>query len=168
MNDKKEKNNSQKYFENLFQEYSDVVYRLCLYKTSNEDIAHDLTQETFLRLWNMISSGKEIVKPKQYIYQITRNLIVDYYKSKKMVSLDELHEMGFDSKSTETSAEHISDVLILREIIEDMDKEFRDVIYMRYVEGLTVKEIAEILEISENLVSVRINRGKKKLQEKFK
>ena len=73
-------------FEALFHEFSDVIYRLCLYKTSNESVAHDLTQETFLRLWKSMSSDKNIEKPKQYIYQIARNLIVDYYKSKKSVS----------------------------------------------------------------------------------
>ena len=168
MEDKQEKDNNQENFENLFQEYSDAIYRLCVYKTSKESVAHDLTQETFLRLWKTISSSKEIAKPKQYIYQITRNLIVDYYKSHKAVSLDELQEEGFEPKSNESSAELISEVLILKEAIETLDQEFRDVVYMRFVEGMKVKEIAEVLDISENLVSVRINRGKKKLQEKFK
>lgn len=155
-------------FESLFEEYSDVVYRLCLYKTSNENVAHDLTQETFLRLWKTLSSDREIAKPKQYIYQIARNLIVDYYKSNKAISLDILQEGGFDPKSDGNSTEIMSEVSILKEAIEDLDPEFRDVIYMKFVEEMKVKEIAEILDISENLASVRINRGKKKLKEKFK
>ncbi|OHA85163.1 MAG: hypothetical protein A2408_03485 [Candidatus Yonathbacteria bacterium RIFOXYC1_FULL_52_10] len=162
------KDNNRENFESLFQGYADVVYRLCLYKTSNEDVAHDLTQETFLRLWKTLSSGKEVTKPKQYIYQIARNLIVDYYKSDKAISLDELQEEGFDPRSNESSAEIVSDASILRAAIEALDKEFRDVVYMRFVEGMKVTEIAEILDISENLASVRINRGKEKLQEKFK
>jgi RNA polymerase sigma-70 factor (ECF subfamily) len=167
MENAKEKNN-RKNFENLFSEYSDVIYRLCLYKTSKEDVAHDLTQETFLRLWKTISSNKDITKPKQYIYQITRNLIVDYYKRNKEVSLDVLQEEGFEPKSEEGSAEILFEVSMLKEAIEGLDQEFRDVIYMKFVEGMKVQEIAEILDISENLVSVRINRGKKKLDEKFK
>jgi RNA polymerase sigma-70 factor, ECF subfamily len=168
MKDKQKKDNIGKKFELLFKEYSDVVYRLCLYKTSREDTAHDLTQETFLRLWKSLSANKEIDKPKQYIYQIARNLIIDYYKIDKTISLSQLQEEGFEPESNESSNELLSDVLILKEIIEDLDKEFRDVIYLRFIEGMAVKEIAEILNISENLVSVRINRGKKKLQEKFK
>lgn len=167
MEDKTKKNNNRENFENLFQEYADVVYRLCLYKTSKEDVAHDLTQETFFRLWKTLSSEKEVAKPKQYIYQIARNLIVDYYKSNKSVSLDELQEEGFEPRSHENPAALLSDVSILKEAIETMDKEFRDVVYMRFIEDIPVKEIALILDISENLASVRINRGKKKLQEKF-
>lgn len=167
MKDKQKKDNIGKKFELLFKEYSDVVYRLCLYKTNKEDVAHDLTQETFLRLWKSISSEKDIDKPKQYIYQITRNLIVDYYKTDKTISLNVLQEEGFEPQSEECSVELMSDVSILKEVIETLDKEFRDVVYLRFIEGMGVKEIAEILDISENLVSVRINRGKKKLQEKF-
>jgi RNA polymerase sigma-70 factor (ECF subfamily) len=162
------KNNSRENFENLFQKYSDVIYRLCVYKTSKEDVAHDLTQETFLRLWRSMSSNKEIAKPKQYIYQIARNLIVDYYKSNKTVSLDKLQEGGFEPISNESSAELVSEVLIIKKAIDTLNKDFRDVMYMRFIEDMKVKEIAEILDISENLASVRINRGKKKLNEKFK
>lgn len=168
MKDKQKKDKIKKDFEYLFQEYSDVVYRLCLYKTNKEDIAKDLTQEVFFRLWKSLSSFKKINKPKQYIYQITRNLIVDYYKTNKTISLNLLQEEGFEPESKENSNELLSDVLILKEIIESLDKEFRDVIYLRFVEGMSVKEIALTLNISENLASVRINRGKKKLQEKFK
>jgi|TARA_R110000824_G_scaffold401771_1_gene615588 RNA polymerase sigma-70 factor, ECF subfamily len=154
-------------FESLFQEYSDVIYRLCLYKTSNEQVAADLTQETFLRLWKTMCSSNEVEKPKQYLYQIARNLIIDHYKSKKTASLDMLQEEGFDPVSRESTTDAFAEVSIITNAIEDLDQEFRDVVYMRCVEGLRVKDIAETLCISENLVSVRLNRGRKKLQEKF-
>ena len=167
MGNNQEQNNHKKLFEELFQEYFDVIYRLCLYKTSNQEVAHDLTQETFLRVWKTISNGKHLDSPKSYIYQITRNLIVDYYKSHKVISLDLLMEKGFDVRSGMISSEIISEISILKRQIESLEKEFREVIYLRFIEDLGVQEIAQTLGISENLVSVRINRGKKKLQEKF-
>lgn len=168
MKDTRKKDNIRENFESLFKNYSDVIYRLCLYKTSKEEVAYDLTQETFLRLWKTISSNKEINKPKQYIYQIARNLIIDYYKSYKTISLDKLQEEGFDSISKVSSPETLSEVSMLKEIIDTLDQDFRDVVYMRFIEGMRVKEIAEILDISENLASVRINRGKKQLRDKFR
>jgi len=158
-----------KEFETLFDAYSDVIYRLCLYKTSSEDVAHDLTQETFLRLWKTVSVGTPLEKPKSYIYQITRNLIVDHYASKgrKELSLDALREDGFDPKSEYASADINTDASLLRNAIETLDEEFRDVIYLKFVEGYKVKEIATMLDITENLASVRISRGKKKLSEHF-
>lgn len=157
----------QKKFELLFQEYSDAIYRFCLYKTSNEQVAHDLTQETFLRVWTTVSASKHIDKPKQYIYQVARNLIIDYYKSKKSLSLDAMQDNGFDPPSSDMSAELSSELSILRTCINALDKEFRDVIYMKFVEDMGISDIAKALKISENLVSVRIHRGKKQLKNQF-
>ncbi len=154
-------------FEKIFQEFSDVIYRLCLYKTSKEEVARDLTQEAFLRLWKSISAEREINKPKEYLYQITRNLIVDYYRLNKPISLDQLQEEGFDPKAQEESPAIAAEISILRETIDSLEPEFREVIYLRFVEDMKIKEIAQTLGITENLASVRINRGKKKLNEKF-
>lgn len=155
-------------FEALFAEYSDVIYRFCLYKTSDAQVAHDLTQDTFLRLWKSMNSSGEIEKPKQYIYQIARNLVIDHYKKMKSLSLDRLQEDGFEPRDVATSSSDIlAEIVLLREAIEKLEAEYREVVYMRFVEGLGIEEISETLGISANLVSVRINRGKKKLQTLF-
>lgn len=154
-------------FEALFAEYSDVIYRFCLYKTSDAQVAHDLTQDTFLRLWKSMNSAGEIEKPKQYIYQIARNLVIDHYKKMKSLSLDRLQEDGFEPRDVAASSDILAEISILREAIEKLEADYREVVYMRFVEGLAIEEISETLGISANLVSVRINRGKKKLQSLF-
>lgn len=168
MYEQNEFSESKKKFERMFFDFSDVVYRLCLYKTGSPITAEDLTQDVFLRLWKSVSSGKIIDQPKSYIYQIARNLIVDYYQSKKTVSLDGLMDEGFESVSGEASPETLSEISMLRKTIESLEDDYREVIYLKFVEGLGVKEIGEIIGVSENLVSVRINRGKKKLEELLK
>lgn len=154
-------------FEDHFAEYADVIYRLCLYKTSNEDVAHDLTQETFLRLWRAMSGPEPVLKPKQYLYQIARNLIIDHYKKMKSVSLDQMMEEGFDTGEVDRKIGLASELALLRAAIERLEEDYREVIYMRFVEDMGVGDIAEALDISANLVSVRLNRGKQKLEELF-
>lgn len=156
-------------FEKLFAEYSDVIFRFCLYKTSDRQTAYDLTQDTFLRLWKaMNGGGQKIEKPKQYLYQIARNLVIDHYKKTKSLSLDALQEEGYDPQETGVlSADLLADISLLKKAIEDLEADYREVIYMRFVEGLGIEEIAENLNISTNLVSVRINRGRKKLMAVF-
>lgn len=154
-------------FEDLFAEYADVIYRLCLFKTSNEDVAHDLTQETFLRLWRAMSGDQPVLKPKQYLYQIARNLIIDHYKKMKSVSLDQMMEEGFDTGEKDPKIGLQSELSLLRSAIEKLEEDYREVIYMRFVEDMGVGDIAEALDISANLVSVRLNRGKQKLEELF-
>lgn len=161
-------NDTKAAFEALFAEYSDVIYRLCLYKTSDQNVAADLTQECFLRLWRSMTAPQSTVeKPKQYLYQIARNLIIDHYKKMKSLSLDKLEQDGFDPKDDKLDITLESEVALLRNAIEALDEDYREVIYLRFVEDMGVGEIAEALGVSPNLVSVRINRGKKKLQEAF-
>ena len=154
-------------FEALFGEYSDVVYRFCLYKTSDKQVAYDLTQDTFLRLWKVMCRGKTIEKPKQYIYQIARNLVIDHYKKTKDLSLDNLQEAGYDPKDTGVGTDFLAEVAILRQAIDRLEEDYREIIYLRFIEGMGIEDIAEAMNISANLVSVRINRGKKKLQTIF-
>lgn len=165
--DKKSPRVAKASFEALFAEYSDVIYRFCLYKTSNTEVAHDLTQDTFLRLWKSMNSAGEIDKPKQYIYQIARNLVIDHYKKMKSLSLDRLQEDGFEPRDATASSDILTEIALLREAIEKLEADYKEVVYMRFVEGLGIEEISETLGISANLVSVRINRGKKKLQSLF-
>ncbi len=160
-------NQAKSLFESLFAEYSDVIYRLCLYKTSDQNVAADLTQECFLRLWRAMTSKNEVEKPKQYLYQIARNLIIDHYKKMKSLSLDKLEEDGFDPKDDRLNIALEGEVALLRNAIETLEHDYREVIYLRFVEDMGVGDIAESLGISPNLVSVRLNRGKKKLQELF-
>ena len=114
-----------------------------------------------------MNTGAEIEKPKQYIYQIARNLVIDYYKKSKAVSLDVLEEDGFEARETSAGSELMSELLLLRDSIEKLEQDYREVLYMRFVEDMGVEEIADTLGVSANLVSVRINRGKKKLRELF-
>lgn len=165
--DKKTSTGHKTKFEGLFAEYADVIYRFCLYKTSDAQVAHDLTQDTFLRLWKAMNGQGDIEKPKQYIYQIARNLVIDHYKKMKSLSLDRLQEDGFEPREIAASSDLLTEIALLREAIEKLEADYREVVYMRFVEGLGVDEIAEALGISANLVSVRVNRGKKKLQSLF-
>lgn len=164
---KKQTEDMKEAFEAFFGEYSDVVYRFCLYKTSDKQIAHDLTQDTFMRLWKVMCAGKTIEKPKQYIYQIARNLVIDHYKRAKDVSLDNLQEAGYDPKDSGQGTDFLAEVSILRQAIDKLEEDYREIIYMRFIEGMGIEDIAEAMNISANLVSVRINRGKKRLQTIF-
>ena len=167
MSGKQSHNRIETEFEQLFHSYADVIYRLALYKTSHEDTARDITQEAFTRLWQTLKAGKELDRPKSYLYQIARNLITDHYKRKRSLSLDQLRDDGFDPAAQTGSTDLEAEISILRADIQSLEEEFQEAIYLRLVEGLKVKEIAEFLNVSENLVSVRINRGKKKLQAKW-
>ncbi len=157
-----------KRFESEYREYVDVIYRLCLFKLNNSDHAYDVTQDVFTKYFVYLEKKGSPKSPKSFLYQIARNQIIDYYRKKKTESLDVLQENGFEPEEQrhgETYIERQSEYNIVYKTLMSLDEHYRDVLYLRLIEENSISEIAELLNISPNNVSVRINRGKKKLQE---
>jgi len=153
-------------FNEAYEAYSDAIFRFCFFKISDRDKAFDLAQETFVRLWNYLRKGdKEVDNVRAFLYKIARNLIIDEYRKKNTFSLDALLDGGFDVRSD--GHKEIELEVSAREAIDAMhglDDLYREVTLLRFVEGFQPKEIAEVLSVSENVVSVRLNRAVKKLR----
>jgi len=152
-----------------FDAYSDALFRFCMVKTRNKEISEDLVQETFMRYWQALRQGKEMPNTRSFLYTIANNIIIDWYRKKKSDSLDRKMADGYQPRNksemdTVMSAEH-AEVLHMLERLEESD---REVLLLRYVEGLEPKEIAESLGVSANVVSVRINRATKRLKKELR
>jgi RNA polymerase sigma-70 factor, ECF subfamily len=156
----------EKCFNEAYEAYSDAIFRFCFFKVSDKDKAFDLAQETFVRLWNYLRTGdKEVDNVRAFLYKIARNLIIDEYRKKSTFSLDTLLDGGFDVRSE--GHKDIELEVDAREVVDAMhllDDLYREVAILRFVEGFQPKEIAETLSLSENVVSVRLNRAVKKLR----
>ncbi len=162
-------------FEEAFEQYSDALFRHCFFRLSDREKALDLTQETFLRVWKYSENGGEIEDMKAFLYRTLNNLVVDEYRKKKTVSLDSLLEeegvsegdfndlVSSDRESFEQAIDSKRALLLL----ERLPDKYRTALTLRYVEGLSPKEIAEITEETENVISVRIHRGLAKLREEW-
>jgi RNA polymerase sigma-70 factor (ECF subfamily) len=134
-------------------------------KVSTEALAQDLTQEVFMRFWQQLRKGVEMKHDRAFLYTIARNLIIDSYRKKKESSLDALTEQGVDFSGLEhvkiEEAAQMSEVL---RVVNQLDDDAREAVLLRFVEGFSPKEIAEISGESANAVSVRLNRAIKKIQ----
>ncbi len=158
-------------FENTYKNQSDAIFRFCLLRVSNREQALDITQETFLRLWQTLAADKEVLNDKAFLFTIARNLIIDWYRKKKSMSLDRMlqndrEETPFDvvDKTTLDNLELGPEGRYLLDKIQELSPTARDPVYLRFVEGLSPQEIAEILGISTNAASVRLNRGLSELR----
>ncbi len=154
-------------FKKIYENESDAIFRFCLTRVSDRDQALDITQETFLRLWNNLLEEKKILNYRAFIFTIARNLIIDWYRKEKNISLDKMIEdEGFDQvdnyamKNIETGIEG----RYLVEKINELSPMNKDPVYLRFVEDLSPEEIGKILNISTNNASVRINRGLEELR----
>ena len=151
-------------FLKAYDAFGDAIFRHCYFRVSDGELAKDLTQETFIRVWKCIAEGTEIKHMRGFLYRVAHNLIVDEYRKRRShsLSLDELQEKGFhlaDEKGDKIQARmEAKDMLVL---LEKLDPKYRDVVIMRYIDELSPREIGEILGEAENTVSVQIHRALK-------
>ena len=71
-------------FLQMFDAYSDAIFRFCMVKTSNKELSEDLTQEVFMRYWQALAGGREMTNTRSFLYTIAQNLIIDWYRKKKV------------------------------------------------------------------------------------
>ena len=153
-------------FLQMFDAYSDAIFRFCMVKTSNKELSEDLTQEVFMRYWQALAGGREMTNTRSFLYTIAQNLIIDWYRKKKSASLDVMRESGYDPIDTGgPSTEDEATFAEICAVIEHLDEKDKEVLLLRYGEGLDPKDIAEIWNESANAVSVRINRALQKVRD---
>lgn len=152
-----------------YDKYADKLFRYCLYRVYDREHAKEITQQIFLKAWEYLTQKKTIDSPQAFLYRIATNLIIDSREKKTTLSLDELVEDGHEpSKTEEYGWINSIEVKEIIAIIETLDPIHRDVLLMRYVDELKPKEIAKILNESQNVISVRIHRGKAELHSRLK
>ena len=158
-------------FTNAYQLHVDAIYRHCYFRVHNKELAQDLTQETFIKTWKYIIEGKEIKNLKAFLYKVAINLIIDDSRKKKAVVFDAVKEKEASVRLYKRMYNDTLNKLEVDEIIgilSGMDENYKQVIVMRYINQLSPPEIAEIMGISTNAVSVKINYAIKKLRETIK
>lgn len=158
-------------FSKIYSEYIDSIFRYCLLKVSDRDIAIDLAHDVFTKYWDSLIQGMIVSHDKAFLFTIARNRIIDWYRRKKPVSLDALQEQeewsegllpGSDNAKGALEMDTESRFLISK--IRELSATAQQVLYLRYIEDLKPKEISDILHIKESAVSVRIHRGLNELR----
>ncbi len=160
-------------FLKAFDEYSDALFRHAMYRLSDRERAIEIVHDTFTKVWTYLKGGHEIDTYKPFLYKVMNNLIIDEYRRRKEFSLDALlEEEGTDEGSFpelyEGGIEELTFMLDAQKaslLIGELPLVYREVLTFRFVDGLGPKEISELIEESENVVSVRIHRALKMLKD---
>jgi len=151
-------------FTSLYNSESDAIFRYCLIRTSSREVALDITQDTFTRFWKVVLRGEVIANHRAFLYTVTRNLIIDWYRKKKPESLDAISDEGnidalLVNDSVKQDVEMSAEARFLISRINDLEEQYQQPVFLRFIEGLKPSEIAEIMDVSVNVASVRISRG---------
>ena len=162
-------------FLKAFEEYNDALFRHATLRISNRERAVDLVHDTYTKVWSYIKDGYEIENFRPFLYKVLNNLIIDEYRKKKESSLDALFEIdgvdeGSFSELSESTVETLAATIDGKKafaLLEEMPTQYKEVIIFRFVDQLGPREISELIEESENVISVRIHRALKMLRQKI-
>jgi RNA polymerase sigma factor (sigma-70 family) len=160
-------------FEEAFEAYSDELFRHASIRLSDRERALELTQECFMKVWQYAQKGEVIQDLRPFLYRTLRNLIIDEYRKHKASSLEALAVQANaqvedllqpDESNTLEAAVGRHEGKRALAALQELQEPYRESITLRYVDGLSPREIAQLVGESENVVSVRVHRGLKKLR----
>ena len=143
------------------EEQYDKIYRYCYFKLYDDQIAQDITQETFLRFCKQglnLGSDKEL----PYLYTIAKNLCIDHFRQRTVESLGEITEEMID----DPTEDWISN-LTLRMIISTLPEDEQELLFLRYVNEISITTICKITGLSRFAVYRKLSKSLKWLKEEL-
>lgn len=161
--------NNELQLKECFEKYADMLYRLCLFRLHGDEMAAtDLVQESFYRAGTELEKWKKIENLKSFIFRIATNLIIDDSRKIKAESLDQKIDddepmPSATSPSPEGQAHAQIELQHMYGVLNGLSTDDRNIFLLRFVEDITPKEIAEMLDLDANALTVRLHRLKKKV-----
>lgn len=154
-------------FEELIRLYEKKIYALCVRMCGNAEDAEEATQDTFLALWRGIDRFRQESALSTWIYRLASNACIDLMrrrrKSEGGVSLDDealFLDAADPAPQPPQALEQREAQRLLQEGLMSLPAEYRSILLLREVEGLSYSEISETLELELGTVKSRISRGR--------
>jgi RNA polymerase sigma-70 factor (ECF subfamily) len=146
--------------EQSYEAHADALFRFCYFKVSNREKAKDLLQDIYVRAWSQIQKNEPIGNMRALLYTIARNLIIDEYRKKKAISLDKMVEDGLEfSVNNQESIHNYAEIQHALVLLKKLPPDYNEVLQLRFVDDMSVQDIAVLLNTSENVISVRVYRA---------
>ena len=148
------KGNSEAFGE-LYELYFTPVYRYIYYKTSDKEVCNDLVQDVFIKVYGSLDRYTEQKSsPLPYFLTIARNTVIDYWRKKRDVVLEDsgaifanIEDVSIASPETISLQEH--DRGVIQGALSTLHDDHKEVITLKFINQLSTKEIASILDKSE-------------------
>jgi RNA polymerase sigma factor (sigma-70 family) len=155
-------------FEGMMLPHMDAAHNLAKWLLRNEQDAQDVVQEAYLRAFKSFG-GFHGSNGRAWLLTIVRNTCYTLLKKNQAADFttfdEEIHVAGDESATPATILEHSEDAELIREAMDALPAEFREILALRHQEGLSYKEIADIAQIPPGTVMSRLARARGKLKE---
>jgi len=151
-------------FKELFNKYYSHLCRYAYYILGNKHWAEDVVQNLFVHIWEQRVNIKIDKKTDSYLFISARNASYNYLKSHRHQKMKET-EYIMNAEEDDNIIDRNAFLRKLQEALNELPVRCREIYCLKNMEGLTYKEIAEYLKISEKTVDVQMYRALKKLRE---
>lgn len=154
-------------FIKAYDNYIDDIYRFIYFKVGKKEDAEDITSLVFLKSWDYIQNNKleDYKTLKAFFYKVARNAVIDHYRKnsgQENISLDR-EDGSIDVVDDKSDLEKTFDLKMdydqLMSAMNELKGEYREVLMLKYINELSIKEIADILEKDNGNVRVLIFRA---------
>lgn len=157
-------------FGEIYNRYYKKVYHTCLGYAKDRDTAFDLVQDIMMKVMEKLPKLSNANLLGFWIYRISNNYCVDYYHSKKRLSVTTIEDR-FDIASEETDMEALAEKERLLDSMEDLmgtlDAETQTILHAKYLQGASIKDLQSRLNISASAVKMRLKRGRDKIHQLY-
>lgn len=148
--------------EDLWEHFEGILRRFLLKRVSDEQVAEDLLQETFIRIHRQIKEVGKLKNISSWVQRIARNLVVDHYRSKAHKVGPLVDDVAIGSHEEENLNELVMEWL--PQMISNLPGSYRTAVELYELEGIAQQEIADQLGLSLSGAKSRIQRGREKLK----
>lgn len=140
------------------EEQYDKIYRYCYFRLKHQQLAEDITQETFLRFFE--SSYREAGRPLAYLYTIARNLCIDEFRKVPTEELtEEISQKGFEEELVRN--------LSLAKAMEELDKGEQELLLLRYVNQVSFADLCKLYGKSRFALHRELSKITEKLERRL-
>jgi RNA polymerase sigma-70 factor (ECF subfamily) len=145
-------------FEVFVREHQRMVHAIARQYVKDEHVAEDVAQEAFIRAHRSFDGLRDATRVKTWLYALTRNCAIDWLRAhrRKLMSLDEAPVDIPEPAQPESTKDH--QITIVMKVLEALREDYRELILMRYFEGLSYKEISEALGMTIGAVGEKLSR----------
>jgi RNA polymerase sigma factor (sigma-70 family) len=152
------------YFEEIYERYSDKIFRKCYSFTKDRSLSEDYMHDIFIKLLLTVASFKENSKFSTYVYSITYNHCIDSTKATKKTAEVALDDKDFEDDDPEWAETKLMEITKLNNAMSKLEATDRSILLMKYQDDMSIKEIGTALKLNESAVKMRILRSKEKVR----
>ncbi len=152
----------------VYEEYYSKIYQFCYYRVSHKETAEDITEDTFVKAFSGISKLQNLKAFEGWLYQIARNLVIDYYRQKRpQVALENIENIvEYENNIVDLINLEVEQGLLMK-LLKELNEEQQSVIKLKFFEHLDNNIIAQMLNKTEGAIRVIQHRAIKQLQDLF-